>query len=540
MFYIFLSLIFIFPAWIGFGKATEKFTQPLFKGLSSSLLMGIFAITTLWWLLSFFFPLNIYTEITTVIIGYILFLLRKGYRDIITFIHRNRNIYFITILILIIGVSSCYPYIFDHFSYYVPSIKWLSKFGLVKGIANLDLILGQMSVWHIFQAGFSNFSDPFLRINTLVIIVYLIYIFEKKQWFQVCFIPFLVAFSQSPSPDLPVIVFSLILLTEIFNKSKNLSFIFGFSVLVFSIKPTAIWLPLFSFLYGILVMKKNVKFIGLGVLLGVLFVVKNFWTFGFPIFPMTIFDFNLAWKANPTLLKDSSELALLKTYDLQYTYQEIQHFSFQEKIINWLTLKGIKGKIHLFFISLLIGFGIFTLLEKQKIYRLLFFAILIKSLIILIFSAQYRFLLDVIFIVILVVLTPIFNAKKSFWTSLFLGVVSLMIFIFPSFLQEKIPSFRLGHMMKRPQIKQIYEPSHYIHNDYQKFELGNLKFNVVKNYSLSFDTPIPAISPSYLEDYLKIGIFPQKSKDGFIWKRLSKKEKIKLKSILKKINSNSP
>ncbi len=534
MLYILFSLIFIFPVWIGFGKAMEKFHVPFFKGLSASLLMGIFAITTLWWLLSFFFPLNIYTEIITVVIGYILFFGQKGYRDISTFIEKNKSVYFVVIFLFILGIGSCYPYILDHFGYYVPSIQWLSEFGLVKGIANLDLILGQMSVWHIFQAGFSNFSDPFLRMNTLVIIVYLIYIFEKKQWFQICFIPFLVAFSQSPSTDLPVIAFSLILLTEVFHQNKNLSFIFGFSVLIFSIKPTAVWLPLFSFLYGIFVLRKNIKFVGLGVLLGVLFIGKNLWTFGYPIFPMAIFDVDLAWKVSPDLLKDSSKFALLKTYDLQYTYQEIQQFSFQERIINWFTLKGIKGKIHLIFILIVMIFGVFSLLKKEKMYRLLFISILIKTVFVLIFSAQYRFLLDVILVAIWVMFAPIFTAKRSFWLSLPLGIISMIIFILPSFIQKAVPSFNLGYMMKKPEIKQFYKPSNYTYYRYQSFELGNLKFNVVKDYPFSFDTPLPAISPSYLEDYLKMGIFPQRSKNGFVWKKLTEKEKEELKLILEK------
>ncbi len=73
------------------------------------------------------------------------------------------------------------PFILDHFGYYVPSLNWLSEFGLAKGLANLNLIYAQMSVWHIFRAGFSHFSDVFLRINVVFLIAFFIYIiFEKK------------------------------------------------------------------------------------------------------------------------------------------------------------------------------------------------------------------------------------------------------------------------------------------------------------------------------------------------------------------------
>jgi hypothetical protein len=153
---------------------------------------------------------------------------------------------FLTLIIIISG--SYYPFILDHFGYYVPSINWLSEFGLSKGLANLNLIYAQMSVWHIFQAGFSNVSDVFLRINVVFLIAFFIYIFEKNVDFT--FIsPVFLLFLQSPSPDLPAIVLSLIILNEIIKENRNFKLLFAFSVFVFTIKPTMIWLPLFVFLF---------------------------------------------------------------------------------------------------------------------------------------------------------------------------------------------------------------------------------------------------------------------------------------------------
>ncbi|MGS0749198.1 hypothetical protein [Halpernia sp. GG3] len=71
---------------------------------------------------------------------------------------------------------------------------------------------------------------------------------------------------------------------------------------------------------------------------------------------------------------------------------------------------------------------------------------------------------------------------------------------------------------------------------YEDHQIGNLKFNVVKNYPFSFDTPIPAISPEFLKEDLDAGIFPQmisnSMKDGFIWKKLSPEDHQKLKLIV--------
>lgn len=532
MLYILISLIFIFPIWIGFGKLWNNK-----NGLAITLSLGIFSIATLWTLLSFFIPLNLYTEIATSIIGFALFFILKGYKDIYLFIKNHVNWKFIILGLFIIGLGSSYPYILDHFGYYVPSIKWLTEVGLVKGISNLDLILGQMSVWHILQAGFSNFSDPFLRINTLLLIVYSIYIFEKKAWFQLCFIPILIAFSQSPSPDLPVIIFSIIIVNEILKRNTNIALLFGLSCFVSAIKPTAIWLPLFSFIYGVFLLKKNLKFIGIGAFIILLFIIKNIWTFGYPIFPMQLFELDVDWKANHDLLKNSSQLALEKTYDLQYSYQEIIHFSWQQKIINWFTLDGIKGKIHIIFVLSLMILGVFSFIKKEKIYRWLFLTILLKSALVLAFSAQYRFLLEVFFIIGLVILQPIFRRKISEVISSILGIIALSIFIFPFILQKAVPSFRLGAMIGKAEWKMLYQPLHYTYNQYDTFKIGNLTFHVSQNYPFSFDSPTPAISPSFLEDYLKIGIFPQYGENGFIWRKLTEEEKHQLSQIIKKINS---
>lgn len=532
MFYVLLSFIFLFPVFTGVGKI---FKNLFMEGISGKLLMGIFTIATLWTVLSFFIPLNTNVEIATISISYFLFFYHKGHQDWVLFFKGNKSWFLLIIVLFILGMGSLYPYILDHFGYYVPSIKWLSEVGLVKGIANLDLILGQMSVWHIFQAGFSHLSDPFLRINALLLIVYAIYIFERKVWFQLCFIPVLVAFTPSPSPDLPVIVFSLIILTEILKRNENLTLLFGISCFVFTIKPTAIWLPLFCLLYGIFVAKKHLKFTILGFIISILFIVKNIWTFGYPFFPIQILDLNVAWKANPDLLQQSSQLALEKTYDLQYSYQEITHFSWQEKIIRWFTLEGIKGKIHLLFILTLMILIVFSFWKKEKIYRLLWLSIFIKSMIVLIFSAQYRFFLEVFFVAGMLFFEPFVNEKKSKITSGILAIFSIIIFIFPTLIQQTAPSFRLGYTMKKAEWKMLYQPLHYTYNNYQTFTLGNLKFNVSKNYPFSFDTPLPAISPSFIQQYSEIGIFPQKSKNGFIWKKLTPKEKQDLKAILKEI-----
>lgn len=534
MLLLFLSTILIIPTLMGLGKIFTFSSQE--KGISSNILMGIVGISILLTLKSFFGAIDLHTEIITITIGLASFFFHKLYKEFTRF--SKKEISLISIIALIIlFCSSFHPFILDHFGYYVPTIQWLTEFGMVKGISNLDLTLGQMSIWHIFQAGFSHIADPFLRVNGILLIIYTLYIVEKKSWIQLCFLPVLLLFSQSPSPDLPVIVFSLIILNEIIKGNKNIKLLFAFSVFVFAIKPTMIWVPILSFLYSIFIIKFNFKNVVPGVLLLILFFIKNIWTFGYPIFPVAIGDLGFYWKPNPEVLKISSQYAILKTYDMQYSYQQIQQFSGFDYIKNWLFLHGIKSKINILFMISLFIFIIFAFIKKNKIISLICISLIIKSILVLSFSAQYRFFIDVFFVIFFVMFFHYLTQKKSLIIFSGLSLFFILFLSFPNLVQKLVPSFRLGNFMAKFEKAQLYKPSTYEYNTYHSFRVGDLKFNVSKSYPYNFDTPLPAISTSFIFDDVKANIFPQpieknNIQKGFIWKNLTEKEKKEAQNII--------
>ncbi|MBD3903051.1 hypothetical protein NAL32_08270 [Chryseobacterium sp. Ch-15] len=514
---------------MGWGKLMENIFGKSLNGISGKILTGVFSVGLIFTVVSFFVPLNLYVEIPTILIGLFYFFKDKLYLECFRFSKKDSIILGILATVILFS-ASFYPFILDHFGYYVPTIKWLTEYGLVKGISNLDLTLGQMSVWHILQAGFSNFADPFFKLNAVLLIIYGLYIVERKSWTQMIFIPVLLIFSQSPSPDLPVIVFSLIVLNEILSGNKNISFLFAFSVFTFAIKPTVIWLPIFILLYSIFITKFDYKKLIFGSLVFLLFIAKNIWTFGYPVFPLTVFDLGISWKPNPELLKASSEFAIVKTFDEQYSYAEILKFSWFDYVKNWLSLKGMKSMINILFIFSLIVFIIFSIIKKNKIISLICISILIKSILVLLFSAQYRFFIDVFFVIFFIVFFKYLNKKNAVLISSFLMFAVLVIFSFPNLIQKFIPSFQVGRFMTPFEKKQILISSHYQYNQYHSYKVGNLKFNVSKKYPFNFDTPVPAISVNYIFDYQKEQIFPQPIdnnhlKKGFIWKKLNAEEK---------------
>ena len=539
MLYVLFTIIFLIPVLAGFGEIFKKIFGEIWQGISAKLFSGMFFLAMIWQILAFFFPLNIWVEGVSLVIGFLAFFYFKTYNDFLKFSKTEiLKLFFLTLIITISG--SYYPFILDHFGYYVPSINWLSEYGLSKGLANLNLIYAQMSVWHIFQAGFSHFSDVFLRINVVFLIAFFIYIFEKKVWSLLFISPIFLLFIQSPSPDLPAIALSLIVLNEVVKGNTNFKLLFAFSVFVFTIKPTMIWLPLFVFLYFF--NRENLKFLWLGVLVGLIYIFKNIWLFGYPFFPVQIGDFGVSWLPNSEILKQSSEVAITKTYDLQYSVSEIQKFTTWDYIYNWFTLHSYKKYIHFAFILSLIFFGIFVFKKKDKLTTILFISILFKSILILLFSAQYRFFLDVFFVIFVLAFHSKIKEKLSFLSFSFGAFIILFLMSFPKILQSQIPTFKLGYFMEGFTKNQFFKPAYFALNSYQTFKIGNLDFNV-PNYDLCFDTPQPALSPDAVKKYFEVGIFPQKKsenlKDGFIWKKLSSEEKEKLKIIINSLSQSS-
>lgn len=541
MILILFSFIFIIPVLMGWGKIMENIWGILFQGISGKILSGILGISLIWTIASFFIPLNINVEVPSILLGFFFFFKNKLYQECYQFSKKD-VIILSAISLTVIYAGSFYPYILDHFGYYIPTLKWLTEYGLIKGISNVDLTLGQMSVWHIFQAGFSNFSDPFLRINTLLLMIYSMYSIERKNWIHLCFLPVLLLFSQSPSPDLPVIIFSLLILNEIITGNKNSRLLFAFSIFVFTIKPTMIWLPVLVFLSSLFIFKSNFKPFLLGSLILFLFFIKNIWTFGYPVFPVAIGDVGVSWKPNPEVLKISSQFAIMKTYDMQYTYEEIQNFSSADYIRNWFSLEGIKSKINILFILSLIIFSAFAWIQKRKLITLICISLLIKSILVLVFSAQYRFFIDVFFVIFFVLFYEYFDKKKSIAVFSVLSLFFISILSFPGIIQKYLPSFRIGSFMTGFEKEQFYKPSTYEYQQFNTFKVGNFKFNVSHHYPYSFDTPLPAITQSYLFDDVKAGIFPQLSdkndvKKGFIWKKMTSEEKREAQKVINNIKN---
>ena len=148
MLFVLFSLIIYLPTFIGFGSIFEKLFGKIVDGLALKILSGVVFLGIIWSIVAFVVPLNLPIEIGTILIGFAAFFYFREYEIIWSVFSKNK--FLLTIgLIVIPFFASFSPFILDHFGYYVPTIKWISEVGILKGIANLDMILGQMYSWHI-------------------------------------------------------------------------------------------------------------------------------------------------------------------------------------------------------------------------------------------------------------------------------------------------------------------------------------------------------------------------------------------------------
>ncbi|MCG2792534.1 MAG: hypothetical protein L6262_03165 [Weeksellaceae bacterium] len=485
--------------------------------------VGMIGIALLETVLAFFFPLNFVLEIALVALG----VLGAGWfwkTEKSAQFKINFDFWFYFFLGVIILATSFSPYLFDHYSYYVPTISYLRDFGFVKGISNLDLLLGQCSFWHIYQAGFSHIIDPFLKINAYLSVLFLIYIYEKKQLFLFIFLPIFLLFVQQPSPDLPILILCLIVINEISAERENKLLLY-LSLFAVCVKPVVFWLPLFVILNNFGQKKIIFKSIIPVFIFGFLVIMKNLWLFGFPIFPVAVFDFNLPWKPSHEILSYSSQIGQMKSYDMKYSYQQISGFNIFDKIFHWFTI-GFKSVFNVGIIISLSIVGFFAFSKKSRFYYFLFICLIIKFILIVSFSAQYRFFLDV-YIVAMFLLFKNLSASKSIFATLLLSIIILMMFIFPVSFKNK---FHSGSWMFGFHWSQFYKPKEVASEKAQWFQIGNLKFKATKG--LIYKNSFPTISLYWLKIYQYYQIFPQLSDAGLIQKNLNEGEIKELKKII--------
>ena len=318
---IILSWIYILFTTINLGFVLDRIFILKNKDFVITSFLGLFSVTVLASIWAIFGRINVEFHIFLILSNFLIFWkFKKEIADIYkSFYFELRNLskflkyYLFTISILIVAQCCTAPYVIDNETYYIQTIKWLNEYGFIKGLVNLHLFLGQTSGWHITQSVFNfsflygNFNDLSgfcLLLGMIFSIIKLNSYYAEKRNFNFLLIGafpfasiFYFQFISAPSPDMPVYVLTFLIFFLFLENFKNCNsekftiittlvlyvLYIKYSTLPFVLIPVILLINNFKVLSTAL-WKTSI----LSVTIILLFIIKNVFITGHPLFPLKL------------------------------------------------------------------------------------------------------------------------------------------------------------------------------------------------------------------------------------------------------------
>jgi len=562
MLLIILSWVYIVFTTINLGFGIDKLFKLQNKDFVVTSVLGLFATTILASFWAIFGRINV--EFHCLLLTLNLLILLKFKNDIFsiysTFINelkslsQNLKYYLAIITLCIIAQCSSIPYVIDNESYYIQTIKWLNEYGFVKGLVNLHFFLGQVSGWHITQSAlnfsflYKNFNDLSgfcLLLGNIFAIQKLNTFFENNdtKYLIVGLFPlfnlFLFQFISAPSPDIPVYVFTFVILFYYIEKHNKISpEIFNLLVILilftFYIKNTTVTFFLIPLLVLILnykiLSKKLLKPTLITIVVTGLFVAKNMIICGSMVFPSKLFNsLNMDYSIPDTI--EQFYYDQLKYYGYFIDLNQYNSMSVQDLFLRWLTLPKMNGLFNK--ISILLVLIVPILLYKfqnKKEYWSLYFLMLIQLILLFATSPQYRFFMNFIFFFSLFCLTLFIKRKKPIYFLLQLSLFASLIVVFLPVNLNRFSNYKFMMEISNFSSTNIIFPHKNTKFDtpFETIKKGNLIYNSpIKNdfFWSSGDGNLPSVNKEQIEYFEKyFHIIPQlrtkNIKDGFYAKEI--------------------
>jgi len=507
------ALFLLFSGWGALAKCLLhlRTDSPVLTAITGMMLMSAIACIA-----GFFSPLGFWIELPLIVIGFSAFLLRPVRAKFVSPSKKVfSSIWFWIIAVMMLSAGSFYPYWHDHYMYYLPTLRWLDGFGLLLGSANVDWYLGQCSFFHILQAAIDETVEPYARLGLFVAILYLYYAFEKKAYILLLALPYFFLLLQTTSSDIPVVLFSIIIVCENLRDHRNENFKLNLLLasFVFVIKPIAVWLPVLILLTAWKNNRKDVlklkNFVSPSLLV-ILFIIKNIVVSSCIVYPFTFTNLPTSWQTDGKILEWSNMNAKILTYDFYFEPEEIEAFTIKDSIINFLTLPDPQTAVnYLIFITAIVFF--FVTFKKRKYYLFVFSALLFFKLCVVYYiSGQYRMMFDIIFPAAMILLSML-RLKSSLVLKFSSGccLFAWLFLAFPDVSKLIYPHPDLMKTMMGFDENSLLRPSNYIFMNYNEERIGNLDFNIPNGTVFNCDTPQPAITRGRLQRYGDMQIFPQ-------------------------------
>jgi hypothetical protein len=490
---------------------------------------GMFAYTLIIWGIIYFtgFSMILQSAMLFLSLTYLFFQRKKCHfipsvRAYINNLPLQKKVLYFIILIILLAFTSVTPYYPDNESYYIQTIKWANEQGLIPGLINIHPFLGQFSAWHILQAG-TNRLIPWMSLNDLnayfvfIFILFLPGIQRNKSFLQ--FIPtiliFILLFTNIPSPELPVILLSLLvfdIFLRNFSKPNDKLWKQMFLLTVFSliIKLTAVINLILLIISGIkhfAIIKKYRKILFMAPVISLLWLYKNYLLTGYILYPLTSGK-NIVkpiWQYPINILNFLNETGRKESYALTFDKHIIRNF------ISWIFQDGLFHKIiNPIMILLVIIFPVILYVKnkktKVKAEWIIYITGLLYFIFLLFYNPNFRFFLAYMLWLILMIINEFYYRKRIIFNTL-----GLSVFLIGSIILTKQNGFNPEENFRIPQpvSKLKYR---FIH---QKTE--NFDYYYPDNEELFWETgdaPIPAVHHNLLEYFRNnFGFSPKKYQD---------------------------
>lgn len=420
---------------------------------------------------------------------------------------------------LITGIQSSMPTnIPDDGYYYLQTVKWVNNFGIQTDVVKYGFQYGQFSSWHIFQAIF-NFSSIFVNrlnnINGWILIVFVIFILQKIKSashdiriFGLISILSVTAFQYfvtAPSPDLPVILISIVVFYYFLFKDKtpdNFIFVSLLSLTAISIKITSFYLLFIVFSYDWKVIFRSKKLIYAILIVFLLIFIKNLITSGSLLFPLNIQLSNwITTNEISIILQDNYQ----KIWNLAFGFynEDISKLPIYEKLEIWLFQLGYKSILNFIWVLGIALVGILSFFTRAKIIFQVFIISVVHFIILWNISPNYRFALPLIFLnyaVILISFNKKFILKKEyiFIVLLFSGIW-LTPLIKPILKISNNGIVNINHPVKLEYLLIRAKP--FISPNYKKVIFNGEEVYIPPKYHYAWDGPLPCVMRYHYEKY---------------------------------------
>lgn len=316
----------------------NKYENNGYRPLIIYLISGLICLTIFFQVLVLFFPINIVSQVVSVLLLIMLALFRKkAFSNFITHvvseIKKQSPLFFITtcaIWLLLLFLNAGKTMMDDTESYHIQMVKWIKEYGTVPGIVHLHQRFGFNSSWFtsiaIFtpQSGTLNYYTALNGVLSLWLSVYLLAMIAKRQTslqllslaatvvLAVCIIswPLLRGNASTSNYDFITMLVIFILFAETLKSSfpvKKLPFLpewIIWPVYLFTIRITNFPLLLLSVFAFIFLWREKERtklffYCFASLFLVIPFLARNTILSGYPFYPSMYFDWtSVDWKAN--------------------------------------------------------------------------------------------------------------------------------------------------------------------------------------------------------------------------------------------------